>query len=207
MGLEQEFTRQVDLSTDVFYKWLDRQVVTGAANSGRGFAYGTEWLLRYKPDEHFFGWISYTFSRSERSDVPGQPYYLFSFDQTHILTVVTSVKLGRGWQLGARFRLTSGDPYTPTGTGAYDATIGSQLGVDAYPPNATRLPLFHQLDLRLDKVWTFRHARLNFYVDLQNVYDANNPFVVTYNYNFTKSAYVNGIPILPIFGFRGEFLQ
>lgn len=205
-GVEQEFTRQLDLSTDVFYKWMDRQVVAGAWNSGRGFAYGVEWLLRYKPDDHFFGWLSYTFSRSERSDVPGQPYYLFAFDQTHILTAVASVKLPRGWQIGARFRLTSGDPYTPTATGAYDATVGTQLGVSAYPIDASRLPLFHQLDLRLDKVWTRRHMRLNFYVDLQNAYDSNNPFVVTYNYNFTKSAYVNGLPLLPILGVRGEFL-
>jgi TonB family protein len=205
-GVEQEFTRQLDLSTDVFYKWMDSLVVPGAWNSGRGFAYGVEWLLRYKPDEHFFGWLSYTFSRSERSDVPGQPYYLFAFDQTHILTLVASLKLPRGWQLGARFRLTSGDPYTPTTTGAYDAAVGTQLGVSAYPIDGSRLPLFHQLDLRLDKVWTGRHMRLNFYVDLQNVYDSSNPFVVTYNYNFTKSAYVNGLPILPIIGLRGEFL-
>lgn len=204
VGVEQEFTRQLDLSVDVFYKWMDRLVVAGAGNSGRGFAYGVEWLLRYKPDERFFGWVSYTLSRSERSDVPGEPYRLFQYDQTHVLTLIGSYKLGRGWQVGARFRLTSGDLYTPTSTGAYDATVGSQLGVSAFPPNGSRLPLFEQLDLRVDKVWTF-NFRLNWYLDLQNAYDAQNPIGVVYNYNYTKSAPVAGLPIpLPIVGVRGD---
>jgi TonB family protein len=203
-GVEQEFTRNLDLSVDVFYKKLDHLVVLGAGNDGRGFAYGAEWLLRYKPDDRFFGWLSYTISRSERRDVAGEPYRPFPFDQTHILTVLGSYKLGRGWQVGARFRLTSGDLYTPIATGAYDATVGSQLGSSAVPANGSRLPLFEQLDLRVDKEWTFRRGRLDFYVDIQNVYDANNPLGVTYNYNFTQSARINGLPILPIIGVKGD---
>jgi TonB family protein len=204
VGFEQEFTRQIDLSTDVWYKSMDRQVVSGAGNSGDGYAYGAEWLLRYKPDEHFFGWISYTLSRSERRNLPSQPYTLFQYDQTHVLTVLGSYKLGGGWQVGARFRLTSGDLYTPNDYGAYDATVGSQLAVAAFPPYGSRLPLFEQLDVRVDKAWTFSHWKLTGYVDIQNVYNANNPLGVSYNYNFTQSTTVNGLPILPSIGLRGE---
>ncbi len=205
-GVDQEFTRQVDLSVDVFYKWMDRLVVSGEGNAGTGFAYGVEWLLRYKPDERFFGWLSYTLSRSERRDVPGEPYTLFQYDQTHVLTLIGSYALGRGWRLGARFRFGSGDLYTPSSTGAFDATVGGQLGVSAFPPYGSRLPLFEQLDLRLDKVWTWQHFKLNWYLDLENAYSANNPLGVVYNYNYTKSDSISGLPILPIVGIRGEFL-
>jgi hypothetical protein len=204
-GFEQEFTRQVDLSTDLFYKSMDRLVVAGAGNSGNGYAYGLEWLLRYKPDDRFFGWLSYTLSRSERRNLPGQAYYHFQYDQTHILTVLGSYKLGRGWQVGARFRLVSGDPYTPTAVGAYDATAGAQQGAPAFPPYGARLPLFQQLDARVDKTWTFRRWSLSAYVDVQNVYFAKNPVAKTYNYNFTQSSYAYGLPILPILGVRAEF--
>ena len=139
-GMEQDISRAVDVSTDVFYKRMEDLVVPGAGNAGTGFAYGVEWLLRYKPDAHFFGWVSYTLSRSERRDLPSEPSSLFQFDQTHVLTILGSYKFGRGWQLGARFRLTSGDLYTPMSTGALDATSGTALGVADVPAFGARLP-------------------------------------------------------------------
>jgi hypothetical protein len=205
VGFEQEFTRQVDLSTDVFYKAMDRLAVAGAGSVGEGAAYGVEWLLRYKADERFFGWLSYTLSRSERRNGPGQPSYLFNYDQTHVLTVLGSYNLGRGWQVGARFRLVSGDPYTPMTGGAFDATVGAQQGVAAFPPFAARMQLFQQLDARVDKVWSFQTWKLSAYLDVQNVYIAKNPVGVTYSYNFTQSSIINGLPILPILGLRAEF--
>jgi TonB family protein len=202
VGFEQEFTRNLDLSLDVFYKHLDHLVVPTAKNSGSGVAYGVEWLLRYKPDEHFFGWVSYTLSRSERRELPTEPLRIFEFDQTHVLTVLGNYKLGRGWQLGARFRLGTGDLYTTRYPGAYNATVGSQLGVATSPPFDARLPMFHQLDVRIEKTSIKRHYRLTWYVDVQNVYLAKNPLGVTYNYNYTQAARVQGLPILPIAGLR-----
>jgi TonB family protein len=204
-GIEQEFSRQLELSLDVFYKRLDRLVVAEAGNAGSGAAYGVEWLLRYKADRHFFGWVSYTLSRSERRDLASEPLRPFEFDQTHVLTLLGNYKLGKGWQLGGRFRLGSGDRYTSTSPGAYDASMGSQLGVAAFPPYDQRLPVFHQLDLRLERLRVYRYCRVTWFLDVQNVYFRNNPLGVTYNYNYTQKAYVNGLPILPIAGVRAEF--
>jgi hypothetical protein len=204
VGFEQEFTRQIELSMDVFYKDFDRLVVPGAQNAGSGLAYGVEWLLRYKPDDRFFGWISYTMSRSERRDVPSEPLTRFQFDQTHVLAMVANYKLGKGWQLGGRFRVTSGDLYTPMTTGAYNASVGSQLGVSAFPPYGSRLPTFNQFDIRIEKTREYSHWRLTTYLDIQNVYGANNPLGLSYNYNYTKSTYTNGLPIFPIVGIRGD---
>ena len=205
IGVEQEITQQVETSLDLFYKAMSDLVIAGSGNSGLGRAYGAELLFRYKPDDHFFGWMSYTLSRSERRSLPGQPFYLFQYDQTHILTLVGSYKLGRGWQVGLRFRVVSGDPYTPMTYGASNATVGSQLGVSAFPPNGSRLPFFNALDARVDKEWVWGEWKLGLYLDVENTYSAGNPFAISYNYNFTQSAYVNGLPILPILGIRGEF--
>ncbi|MEO6420009.1 MAG: hypothetical protein ABIP39_11405, partial [Polyangiaceae bacterium] len=207
VGFEQDFTRQINLSTDVFYKDLDRLVTQGAYNSGSGFAYGAEWLLKYNPggpNNRFFGWVAYTLSRSERRQLAGDPLTLFRYDQTHILTVIGSYKLGRGWQVGARFRLVSGNLYTPTAYGAFDATAGSALSVGT-PQYSARLPLFEQLDLRVDKTWTFAAWKLTSYLDVQNVYNRANVEGVSYNYNSTKSTSVTGLPFLPSLGLRAEF--
>jgi hypothetical protein len=190
---------------DGFYKAFSNQVVAGAGNAGRGDAYGIEAFLRYKDDGRFFAWLSYTLSRSERRDLPTGPMSLFQYDQTHALTLVGSYRLGGGWQLGGRFRLTSGSLYTPSSFGSFDDAAGSQMPALGYPPFGQRLPFFQQVDLRADKTWSFAGWKLTGYLDVQNVYAAPNPQGVSYNYNFTQSKYSVGLPIVPSFGLRGEF--
>jgi hypothetical protein len=203
-GMEQELTAQVDVSVDVFDKWMDRLVVPGAGNSGEGRAYGVEWLLRYKPDAHFYGWIAYTLSRSERRAASSQPWYAFDYDQTHNLSVVASWRIDDHWRVGARFRYTTGDPYIPDGPGAYDASSATTLPTPSLTPNIARLPGFHELDLRVDRTWMAGPARLTAYLDVQNVYDYQAPLGVNYSFDYTRSELARGLPILPTLGLRGE---
>jgi TonB family protein len=204
VGVEQDLTRSLDVSVDGFYKHMDNLVTPGASNQGSGFAYGVEWFLRYKSDGRFFGWLSYTFSRSERRDIATDPLTLFSNDQTHIFTVLGSYEIGWGFRLGARFRLASGNPFTPSTQGAFDAASSTYQAAPANPPYGARLPLFHALDLRVDRVWTFPRWKLTWYLDIQNVYSYQAVEGVTYNYDFTQSSYVRGLPIIPSVGLRGE---
>ena len=131
--------------------------------------------------------------------------YLSPFDQTHILTVLGSYRLGKGWQFGARFRFVSGDPYTPNNYGFYDENNATYLPQASYPPNGARLPSFNQLDLRVDKTWTYRTWQLSAYLDVQNVYNQGNVEGTSANYNYTQQSYATGLPILPSLGFRAEF--
>lgn len=204
LGVEREITRNVDVSVEGFYKQLDRLVVQGLGNTGTGVIYGAEVLLRYKPDAHFFGWLAYTLSRSLLRDAPGMPLMLSEFDETHVLTVLGSYKLGRGWEFGARFRLTSGYMYTPQQYGFYDESVGSYSPLDAYPQFSSRLPLFHSLDLRVDKTWKFRWGTVGAYLDVLNVYNNANVDGIGYNFNSTLSTYVGDLPILPSVGLRVE---
>jgi TonB family protein len=204
-GVEQEITRHIEVSTEGFYRQYDGVIVQGLGNTGEGRAFGLETLLRYKPDEHFFGFIAYTLSRSVRRDQPGEPEHLFQFDQTHILTAIGSYRLGGGWEVGARFRYVSGNLTTPRTYGFYDATAGAYDPGVAFPPFGQRNPAFHQLDLRVDKTWFFQDGiKMNVYLDLYNAYNQGNVEGVSYNYNSTLSTYATGVPILPSLGLRIE---
>jgi len=214
-GLEQDFTRQINLKTEVFYKDTTRLIsqtlsesttTSGVTygNRGDGRTYGLELLLRYNPDDKFFGWIAYTLSRAERRNTRDEPLTLFVFDQTHILTILGSYKLGKGWQVGARFRYVTGRPYTPNVGGVVDFDAGAYSPVPQFPLNQSRLPSFNQLDVRIDKEWKFTSWTLSAYLDVQNVYNRANPEGVSYNFNYTQSNVVSGIPILPSLGLRGE---
>lgn len=204
VGADQQLTRELKLSLDGFYKSFDRLVVAGAGNSGEGRAFGVESLLRYQGSDRFFGWVAYTISRSERRDSGAGLWQSFQSDQTHILTALGSYALGRGWRVGGRFRLVSGNLYTPTAGGAYNATVGTYLNADSTATYSARLPLFHQLDLRVDKTWTFRDWSLTGYVDIQNIYNQRAAEDVTYNYDYTSSAYLEGLTIFPSIGIRAE---
>jgi hypothetical protein len=173
------------------------------ANTGVGRIYGLELLLRKSLSDNLFGWVSYTLSRSTRIDAPGQQRKLFDFDQTHILTLIASYKLPRGWQFGARFRLVSGNPYTAVNNGVFDAQVGSYAPIVG-PVNGDRLPTFHQLDLRLDKTWVLPRMQLSLYADVQNVYNKQNPEFINYAYDYQSFSTVNSLPIIPSIGFRVE---
>ena len=205
VGAEHVFTRNIEASVDAFYKQLDHLVEAGLGNTGSGVVYGAETLLRYKPDERFFGWVAYTLSRSVRRDQPGAPLRIFQYDETHVLTVLGSYRIGRGWELGMRYRLSSGFMYTPNTYGFYDQNVGTYLPLATYPPNGSRLPLFHSLDVRVDKTWAFRWGKLSAYLDVLNVYNQGNVDGVTYDYNYTHTAHANDLPIIPSIGLRVEY--
>jgi hypothetical protein len=179
-------------------------VPENVANTGTGFVVGGELLARQSLAGFGYGWLSYTLMRSERRDRPGAPLRLFDFDQTHVLTVALHKNLPRGWAIGLRFRYVTGNPYTPARGGYYVSDADSYVPYLA-PVNSARLPAFHQLDLRVDKTFTFERFLLAVYLDLENVYDRANAESVRYAYDYQSHTYVTGLPILPAFGIRGTF--
>ncbi len=173
-------------------------------NGGEGRVYGAEFLVRHEPANNFSGWISYTLSRAERRDYGASDYRLFDYDQTHILTLVGSYKLPKNWTVGLRYRLVSGRLYTPRLGAVYNSDRNTYEPI-AGETNSKRMPLFHQLDLRLDKTWVFKNWMFTAYLDLQNAYNRANPEGYRYNYDSTEKAVRSGLPLIPVLGLKGEF--
>lgn len=218
-GVEWRFLEPVFLDVQGFYiRRHDQAVPTEGgevtpdggfkpfyyANVGWGRSYGMEWLLKHDVTERFYGWIAYTLSRTEEVSREGRPLTAGRFDQTHILTAVGSVRPGRGWEVGARFRLVSGNPTTPVRGGSFMADTGEYLPIIGERRSA-RHPLFHQLDFRVEKTWTFERWMLSLYLDIQNVYNAENVEFTTWDYRYNKSHGVRGLPFLPTLGVKGVF--
>ena len=209
-GAEYRPDPQWRFEIESYYKHLwDRVVGTeggvppGFVNDGIGRIYGIEFGIRAEPRGRFFGYASYSLSRSERSDRGGE-WRPFDYDQTHIFTVAAVGRLGDGWELGGTFRLVSGNPYTPVIGSFYNA------GADIYQPiygaiNSARNPFFHRLDLRLEKTFRIEDwGRIAVYIDVQNVYNSTNRQAISYNYNYTEYREIAGIPVFPTLGIRGQ---
>ena len=71
--------------------------------------------------------------------------------------------------------------------------------------NSSRQPPFHQLDLRVDRAWTFDTWRLTAYLDIRNVYNQANGSDRIYSYDYSEEERGTEIPIVPSFGVRGDF--
>jgi TonB family protein len=170
-----------------------------------GRAYGAQALLRQELLHGFFGWITYSFTRSERRDHPDDAWRLFDFDQTHVFSVLASYQIARGWDVGARFRYTTGFPRTPV-IGAYDDATNGQASDPIFGAhNSIRIPAFYQLDARVERSIVLRRVKINIFLDVQNVTDRKNPEEIIYNYNYTRLAYITGFPTLALLGARLEF--
>jgi TonB family protein len=206
-GVEQTWD-VVAVSVEGFYKRLDDLIVASTSpevplqNGGKGRIWGAELSLKSRLGKRGFGFISYTYSKSRRND-HGLYWRSFDFDQPHILTASGSYRLGWGFELGSTFRYVSGNPITPVIGSFYDGNY------DMYRPvygqvNSARNPAFHQLDLRVEKVWKRGWGSVALYLDVQNAYNRRNPEGRQYNFDYSQSKTVPGLPVIPSLGLRGE---
>ena len=214
VGFEWAITDTIDLDIQGYYKWLDNMVTARETekgksqyeNNGKGYVYGGEFLLRHNWTDRFFGWISYSLSKSMRTDGPGTDYRPFDMDQRHNLIAVASWQFSKGWRLGLRFQYTSGEPYTKITGRIYNGDNGTYLPVyDSNHKNEATRNAYHRLDLRVDKEWLFNSWVLHTYLDIQNVYLHKNPIDTIYNYDFSEEVAMTDLPILPSIGVTAEF--
>jgi TonB family protein len=214
VGLGQRIVDGITLDVTPFYKSLAQQAIPNSnanfdpsappyTSTGTGQIYGVEMLLKVAIGDSFAGWLAYTYQRSLRTDPP-DPQRPYDFDQPSNLTVLGTYQLGRGWSAGARFRYVSGNPYTPVVGSVFDSTSGVFVPIYG-ETNSDRLASFWALDLRIDKIWTFKDWTLTLYLDTQNVTNRGNQEGWTYSYDYTQRTPATGLPILPILGIKGEW--
>jgi len=149
---------------------LGNEAVTSTA-SGR--AYGLELMGRWYNYKGLTFIASYTWVRSEYKDGRNPDKYLPSaWDNKYLFTFSGTYSLPRNWDIGAKFRLVGPAPYTPYDieksslVEAWDAK--GNLYYDYSRFNSERLEPFSQLDIRVDKTYSFRKWMLTIYLDIQN---------------------------------------
>jgi len=183
--------------------------------------YGLEFMLRRNQGNRFFGWLSYSLSRSERR-MPRKPtssidgdwdpsqWILSDFDQTHHVEAVGSWNLGSTWSAGFRARYVTGNPTTPrlgfdSSQYAYDSDFGQYNDVLGEYRSARMGPFF-QFDVRVDKKFVYQNWIMSVYFDIQNLNYSiyNSPEFYNYSFDSSERNTVGGI-LIPTFGVKAEF--
>jgi len=139
-----------------------------------GRAYGFEIMARQTSAKGYSFIAAYTFVRSEFTNINGE-FVPSSWDSKHLFTATVNKSLKRNWDIGLKWRYLGGLPYTPVDVEksslkeAWDVQGREYLDYGQF--NEERLEAFHQLDLRIDKTYTFSKWSLGFYLDIQNLYN------------------------------------
>jgi len=84
-------------------------------NNANGFSRGLEILLEKRADgsSQLNGWVGYAYALV-RGTEPDNGRFFLRYDQRHTITAVAEWRLGRKWQLDARWQAGSGFPYQRT---------------------------------------------------------------------------------------------
>ncbi|MEC7986966.1 MAG: TonB family protein [Myxococcota bacterium] len=171
-------------------------------NTGYGRVYGLETQVQYR-GENTIGLLSATFSRSTRFNRRDEER-LFRYDQPYIINAILSRQFPKNVRLGARLRYGAGNPYTPVVNRVYN--LSNHRFRPVYGErDSGRLPAFLSLDVRYDKEFVFNRWTFNVYIDIQNITNATNVEVMQWSYDYTAEEPIQGLPLFPIIGLKGEY--
>lgn len=163
-GLFKTFKNaQYEMSVEMYYRTTKNMVqykdgalllqnpyIESALLNQRGRAYGIEFSAA-KNFGKVTGQVNYTYSKAEgqiltpypEELVNGGNYYPSEIDRPHNLSIITKIKMGRGWSFSSNFIFTSGRPATyPDGNYVLNGTIVTNYS----KRNVDRLPAYHRLD-------------------------------------------------------------
>ncbi|GAC1599195.1 MAG: hypothetical protein NVS4B10_10290 [Myxococcales bacterium] len=173
-------------------------------NSGQGRSFGIELFVRRELSSSFYGWISYSFSRSRELSGDGSPWRATTYDQPHVLTLLAGFRPTPVLEFAVRMRVATGNPIAPATDAVFDADSGAYV-----PRRATfgsaRLPTFWQLDFEINNVWVSDTFLVQLYVDFENTLNRLNPEAVLYDYRYAAQAFVHGLPSTTIVGAKVSF--
>lgn len=216
MGYFRNFDNNAyESSVEVYYKDMQNQLdYENGANvittpnlesyllSGQGRSYGVELFLK-KNSGKLTGWLSYTWSKTERQfdELNNGNWFPARYDRTHDLSIVAMYALNKRWQLSATWVYATGDAVTyPAGKYYIDG-----IPVSYYTErNGSRMPDTHRLDIganflakktdKFESSWNF---------SIYNAYNHKNAYMIYFEAvdpevpDILQAKKVTLFPILP----------
>ena len=143
------------------------------SSEAKGRSYGVELMFKWLLTQKLNLSSSLTIFKSEFKDGEQGSYVPSAWDNRFILNMSGTYNFPKHWSLGAKVSCIGGSPYTP-----YDVEKSSLVEAwnvqgrayyDYSRYNQERLPVFGQLDVRVDKTFYLKKCMLGFYLDIQNI--------------------------------------
>jgi hypothetical protein len=223
-------------AVDGYYRWFDGVATNNLAEDpndplddlldGVGQSYGIDFHVR-RESGRLRPMLAVSWLKAWRefpdpaTGVDPAPVIRFApvFDRRLDIDLVIQAMLPRGYELGLRWNVGTGLPYTrPLGGYIYydyasqdgqwrlpdgDDDIGVILGAR----NGARYPVYHRLDMGVRRTFVKRWGALTPYLDVLNVYNRRNVLFYFYQYDEVPPtrAGLSMFPVLPTAGLEVRF--
>ena len=182
--------------------------------NGKGKTRGIELLFQQKLTNNFYGILSYTFFKSEFTDINGN-YLPSVWDSKHLSSFSGGYKLNKNWEFSSRWRFSGKTPYVPYNLDASLANYPNMI-LDYSQLGSVKLANFSQVDVRLDKKWSKEKISINFFIEILNLLSQKIPTPTEYGLDRNDNGNiitplnlvevdVNRESIIPSFGFSIDF--
>ncbi|HVP38527.1 MAG TPA: TonB-dependent receptor [Candidatus Saccharimonadales bacterium] len=186
---------RADFRVEAYHKQYHDLVVTSPtafyANGGYGYARGVDVFLQGSRGR-LSGWVSYGYLDARRKELDAPREVPASSGVKHEITLVAQYQLTASLEVGAKYNLTSGRPYTPVAGATYDSARGTWLPVYA-ERNSGLLPDYHRLDVRLTRLFHLgsflglpESSVCAAFIEGLNVLNQSNTLDYFYNQDYTQ---------------------
>lgn len=186
-SLEQRLTERTRLRVEfynrddrdlLFRSLADPRIVDGEVfippedapigNVVRGYARGFEVFVQRRSANRLSGWISYGYGKTRYRDGVTGARFPSDNDQTHTVNIFGSYRIRPTINLSLRWLYGSGYPIP-----GYFRKEGGRYYLSE-TRNALRLPVYHRLDMRVNKAFVYPRWKMTLYAEVINVYDRRN---------------------------------
>ena len=226
LGWRQSLGDDLNLSFEGYYKRLRNLPITVWSTLARlntnlakadGLVYGSDVRLEFSRGRIYgFAGYSYTWTQYESAQDHftiwfGEPVQRFHppHDRRHQVNSMLSAIIGQ-YRVGIRWELGTGLPFTqPMGFDElirYDERIYDVRDMYGNPrmilekPYQGRLPIYHRLDLSLERSISFPGVQLDLQIGAINLYNQKNLFY----YDIYTQRQINQLPFAPYFSIKLE---
>lgn len=220
-GVEWDISEDWSTKTEIYHKNLSqlaRAVDVNAANADlrytndlSGTANGVEWLLEKNLSHDWYGWLSISWSNSDRTDDISQVTTEYYLDTPLVLNAVANYKINDRWDVGFRYSARSGAKYTPITGIKINPDYPDSYVAEYGDLNSETLPYYSRLDIQAkyqyqlfgqDAAWTFALINALAQENVSGYYFKPDGTETPDNFTIEKE---KGIGIFPSIGFELTF--
>ncbi len=171
-------------------------------DDGEAESYGIEMTLQKKLAKGLYGLVGGSISKTRYKGLDNV-WRDRVYDNKYIFSFEGGYKPNNLWEFSLRWNVAGGRPYTALNL-VESETMNTTV-LDANLTNSERYPMYHSLNVRVDRRFYYNGSNLILYFSSWNAYNQNNISTYYWNEVEQKSDTIDQWGLLPIIGIEFEF--